>query len=512
MNRSVLISSLLALIPCILMPWTVTSTEPAPPPPLEASEAAAAPAEAPPAAAQGLTLEQALLMALQQNADLQVQAFEPLIAGTFPAREQARFAPEAFATASHLDSSSSETARSTGEQFDAEVQQNRLTGGIRRQFATGTEVELSAQHAGETSNRAPDQEEARLAIALTQPLLQGAGRTVNLASVQRARLDFEISEAELRGYTEAILAEAESAYWRYWLAVETIAITEQALEVAEKQLDDMRQRIAVGQLARNEEAVAQAEVARRRQVLIDAQANRVRRTIELQGLIAPSQELPSRVLQTPPELPEADPADTLEKRIDVADQARADLQEARLRLEQRRLDTVVSRDGLLPRLDFFAQLAKTGFGPDMGNAWSEIGGDGYAVEVGLRLSRSLGDRAETARDDEMRFRQEQAVVAVENLRLKIGRTIRLAANEFERALKQIDASAETRRLQTLTVESEIERFRVGTGTALQVAQAQRDLLSSRIDEQQARVAARLALLQLYLAEGSLLQRRGIVTP
>jgi len=458
---------------------------------------------------QPVALEDAVLMALKDNTDLQVQAYEPLVAGAFLEREQARFSTGVFAEAARRDARSSETARSTGEQYDSEFGQTWVTGGLRREFATGTDVELAVRLTSDESNRAPGQDEARLSLALTQPLLRGAGRNVNLAAVRRAQFGLDISEAELRGYTEAVVAAVESAYWRFWLANETISITAQALDVAEKQLSDIRQRIAVGQLARNEESVAQAEVSRRRQAMIDAEAELTRRRLELLALIAPAKTPYALQPVTAPVMPESDPAESPEARIGLADASRADLQEARLRLEQRRLDTIVTGNGLLPRLEFFAQLAKTGYGSNAGDAWSDVGGDGYDVQAGVRFARSLGNREEAARDAEARFRRDQAEVAVENLRLRIGSGVRIALNELDRARRQIDASAETRRLQELTVASEVERFQVGTGTALMVAQAQRDLLASMIDEQRSLVQARHALLQLYLAEGSLLQRRGI---
>ncbi len=508
----------LLILPVILLAGACSSVmppvadDPVAKPPLDGPGGQTAPVAVPvPPDMATLTLEQAVSLTLQNNRDLDVQSFEPLVAGSFLSRERARFAPELFAEVSRREASSSEIARSTGEQFNSDVEQDRILAGVRREFSTGTEVELSLEQAGEASNRAPGQDEARVNLSLTQALLQGGGRTVNLVAIRQAQLGLEISQAELHGYTEAVVAEVETVYWRFWLAGESIAITRQALEVAEKQLADIRQRIEVGQLARNEEAVAQAEVARRRQVLIDARAAHVRSRLELLALIAPGVMTESVIPQTPPELPEADAADTAAMRIELAEASRADLVEARLRLEQRRLGTVMTRDGLLPRLDFFARLAKTGYGSDEGEAWSDISGDNYDMQVGVSLSRTLGERVESARDAESRFRYDQAQAAVENLRLQVGSRVLIALNELERAQRQIEASAETRRFQELTVESEIERFQVGTGTALMVAQAQRDLLASMIEEQRARVQARLALLQLYVAEGSLLSRRGIAT-
>ena len=455
-----------------------------------------------------LSLESAVMMALDANPDLQVQSFGPFIAGTFVQRERARFAPGLFAELSQRDIRSSETARATGEQFDAEIEQLRLRGGIAQTLSTGTDITLSVGQSAESSNRAPDQEEASVALSFTQALLQGAGRRVNLATIEKAQLDLEISESELRGYIETLIANVERAYWRYWLAEETISIAYQALEVAEKQREDIQQQIAVGQIARNEEAIALAEVSRRRQTLIDARAEAAKQRIALLSLIAPYQldNLYSPVSQ--PETPDAETETTMEQRIALAETARPDLQEARMRLHQRQLNTIVTRNGRLPRLDFFAELAKIGYGPSASEAWSDLSGSGYDVQAGIRLLYTPGRSVDRARDDEARFRQAQAEAAVENLRLQIGSRVRIARHELQRAIQQIEASAETLRHQQRTVEAEVERFQVGAGTALLVAQAQRDLLAVMIAEKEAQVQARLALLDLYLAEGSLLARRG----
>ena len=88
--------------------------------------------------------------------------------------------------------------------------------------------------------------------------------------------------------------------------------------------------------------------------------------------------------------------------------------------------------------------------------------------------------------------------------------MRLAANEVERSRQQIHASQTTRILQEDTVWAEQERYAVGSSTALLVAQAQRDLLEAQIAEVEAVISYRLALIDLYVAEGSLLDRRGYV--
>jgi outer membrane protein TolC len=101
------------------------------------------------------------------------------------------------------------------------------------------------------------------------------------------------------------------------------------------------------------------------------------------------------------------------------------------------------------------------------------------------------------------------MAAIENLENMVQLDVRLAANEIERTHQQIEASRVTREMEEQTLTAEQERFSVGDTTSLLVAQAQRDLLVSRLAEIEAIVEYRIALVNLFLAEGSLLERRGI---
>jgi outer membrane protein TolC len=251
-----------------------------------------------------------------------------------------------------------------------------------------------------------------------------------------------------------------------------------------------------------------AETARRRQVLIEARAREISRRLELLSLVSPGEPDadpdPSSALETEP-LPEENPTE----RLALADRLRPELAEARLRLEQGRLETVYTRNGVMPRLDFFANLAKTGFGERRSASADNWGDDTYEWQAGLRLLHELGEGSAKAEAREADLRYEQSKAALDNLASLIGMEVRQALAELTRAHQQIGASAETRRLQEQTLQAEKERQEVGSSTSLLVAQAQRDLLSSQIAEQEALVAYRLALTRLWLAEGSLLERRGI---
>jgi outer membrane protein TolC len=160
-------------------------------------------------------------------------------------------------------------------------------------------------------------------------------------------------------------------------------------------------------------------------------------------------------------------------------------------------------------LDLFVVLGKTGFADTFSDSFREMKGDTYDFAAGVSLRQYLGNRTARARHEAARASRMQSAEAVENLRQLIRLDVRLAANEVERTRQQISASRVTREFEEQTVRAERERYAVGASTALLVAQAQRDLLVSQIAEVRAVVNYRIALVSLHLAEGSLLERRGV---
>ncbi len=473
----------------------------------------AAPATTQPSGTMNLSVEQATMLVLRNNRDLDVQVVGPLIAGAFEQIERGVFDPELFAELQYGREVATETSRSTSDQFSVEGHDTEAAVGVRQRLPTGTDVELEVSNTRSISNRAPELQQGRVGLTITQSLLRGFGPAVNLARVRQAELETLATVYELRGFVEALLATTEIAYWNYVLADRQIAIFQESLEVAKQQRDQTEQRIEVGVLAETQAAAPRAEVALREQALIDARSQRERRRLQLARLInAAGGGLDTAIVATSDPRIAPQPIADLPDRLELAERSRPDLAEAQLRLDQNRLETVVTRNGLLPRLDLFVTLGRSGYDTTLSKSFHDLEGNTYDWVAGLRLSHYIGNRTAEGEHLAARASRRQAVEAVENLRQLVRLDVRLAANEAERARRQIDASAATRRLQQATLGAEKERFDVGAGTALLVSQAQRDLLASRIAEVEAIIGYRIALVQLYLAEGSLLDRRGIQLP
>ena len=458
-----------------------------------------------------LSVEQAVMATLRRNRDLDVAQLTPVITGAFEDIERGRFDPEVFGEARFAREEALESARSTGSQFSVRGDEASLAGGVRQVLPTGTDVELGVTQDRTNSDRAPEQQTARVGLTVTQSLLRGAGVSVNLASVRQAELETAISRFELRGFVEAIIAETEIAYWQYLLAQRKMEIVERSLEVARQQSTQVLERIEVGVLAQTEAAAGRSEVALREQAMINARSELRASRLRLFRLMdVPMTGLRDRVIT-----PTSDPVATVEDladigaRVELARRLRPDLNEARLRLEQSRLETIRTRSGLLPRLDLFVALGKTGYADTFVDSFRELDGRTFDLEFGVLASQSLGRHTARGLHQAAVATRQQAGAAIENLAQLMELDVHLAVNEAERAREQIGATATTRLLQEETARAEVERLDVGSSTTLLVAQAQRDLLVAQIAEVEAVANFRIALIDLYLAEGSLLERRGI---
>jgi outer membrane protein TolC len=455
------------------------------------------------------------MLAIENNRSLVVQKMTPEISRTFEDEERAIFDPvlsgqvsQRRSVADRLSRAGSGIESSTVDSIAGAVSLDKL-------FPSGTAVGLDATTSYTDSSLYSDTFVSnRLGVSVNQALLQGRSVRANLARVHQAGIDAQISEYELRGFTEVLVQGAEGAFWDYALAKRQIEIYTNSLSLAEQQMEEARERITIGTLAETELAAAQAEVALRRENLINARSNVAMRRLNLLRLLNPSEVInwdTDIILEYQTSLPDG-PLDPVEQHVQVAMRMRPDLNQARLLIRRGELDIVRTRNGMLPVLDAFVTYGKTGYARTFADATDELDGASYDVEGGLFFAYPVRNRAARARHTRAVISKQQSIKALENLEQLAQVDVRLAYIEVSRAREQITATAATRTFQEEKLRVETEKFRVGKSTSLLVAQAQRDLVASQIAEIQAITNYFKALISLYRLEGSLLPRRGVGAP
>jgi outer membrane protein TolC len=493
--------------------------EPAPPMEPPPGESVEPPKEA---GSLSLTVGAAILLALENNRSLLVSRYNVPMTRTSEQVQRAAFDPDltaefAFQRSNGIVLGQTGFGLQPGQVGVAQLLPSNQSiteeAGISEFFPTGTTVGLIAGATDLWLAPGNDIYASQVSLSATQSLLRGAGLTVNLASLREARLDTKSSEYELRGFAESLVAQTEEAYWEYALDNEQISIFEKSLKLAQQQLDETLQRIRLGGLAETQRVAAEAELALRREDLINARSTRDTSRIRLLRLLNPAGNTFERELNLSdrPTAPSDEVGDVAEH-IQLAQRMRPDLNQARLQVERGELEIVKTKNGLLPKLDLFISMGRTGYASTFYNSVRDVDGANYNMAAGLAFEYALGNRAAKAHDTHARLARDQAQEAVGNLSQLVEADVRSAYIEVLRTREQVTATAASRKLQEEKEQVEVENFRVGKSTSFLVAQAQRDLVASQIEEIQALVNYRKAFVELYRLEGSLLSRRGLDAP
>ena len=522
-----------------------------------------------PAAPQGslrITREEAVLLALQNNKLLNIQMLSPVLRGAFEDIERARYDTSLFAQGS-LGREKSEfffpglgtipenldinpraalpspfrrnrdqnlvevTESDQGSVIDGE--RSEVKAGATKRFVTGTQVEVAVSNEriksqSDTIERliledlqgsARDaQNQTRVGLTLSQALLKGGSPTANLARIQQAEAETLATQYQLRGFAQTLVGQIESLYWDYYLLKRQLEILEESVRLSEKQLNEIEQRVEVGQIAQTQLPAPRAELALRRQALIDARSAFEKLRLRfLQQLNPQSAEGWERAIEIA-DVPTLPPPFTgkVNEHVQLALRNRPDLNEARMQLRSGDLQVVQTRNGLLPALNLFITLGRSGYAASFSDSVDNLR-DGDKEEfwdagAGLRLDFPVRNRQSRALHLQSTTARDQRELALQNLEQLAELDVRSAFAEVKRAEEQIGATRATRLLQEAAQVAERENFLVGKSTATLLSRAQRDLVSAQIEEVRSVVNLRKAMIDLYRQDGTLLTYRGITAP
>lgn len=375
---------------------------------------------------------------------------------------------------------------------------------LKQLLPTGTSIELSGSAAPKGSRY-----ERGFEVSITQALLRDGGLGVNLAPVRKASLDLQLRQEELVGYAQKLLAETERAYWDSYLAKKEVAIHQHSLQLAERLLYESNERLKVGRIAPADLITVKAELASREKNLINAQVAYTQKKYHLAYLLnddLAQWDKPVIFNDNPPE-PQA--TDSLNLHLEVAKKYRADLRQAKILAQRGELEILQTKNGLLPKLDLFLSLGGTGYAESFSSAVRDNLKNENIVGAGITFSLPVTNGAARQRHKKSLLTQKQVQLSLQNITSLIELDIRNAWAEVERTIQIVNAAKTARKLQEEQLSSEQAKLSAGKSTEYMVLQIQRDLILAQLDEARAVVGYVNALTDLYLKDGTLLERRGV---
>ncbi|EIQ00110.1 outer membrane protein [Opitutaceae bacterium TAV1] len=451
-----------------------------------------------------LTLEDCVSRALDANFNLRIQRFT-----TESTRENVPVAESAFSPNLSLSTAYGE---SRADATKANGNDTRLQ--VSKKLATGATAAVSGALDRSHTNTPPYPSGynsvygSDVAFSVSQPLLKGAGTTVNRAAIDRARLGSDIADLDFKSTVLDVVRDVEAAYYNLLYARGQLGVLQFSLDVAERLLRENTSRRDVGVGTDLEVLQAEVGVANARRAVLESEQTVRNREDALVALFGTR---PGEIEVGALTLPDAAIPDvSIDRSYKLALDNYPDYTATLLSIRQLRLDVRVAANDKLPSL---ALGGAVGYNADDDSYSDAVGhtfnGDRYNWQVDVTVSFPWGMKAERAR-----YRQSVLGLTREQTRLaRIEQDLRVAVRA---AVRAVDTNREAVRISSLATtlserqyEFEKARYDSGLNTFRRVQESQEDLDTARVNELQSRVNLRVALSELARLEASSLSRYNI---
>jgi outer membrane protein TolC len=477
-----------------------------------------------------MSLEQAIKLALENNLQIARARFEPQLAGFRLSSSYAYYDPvfEAFADHSYRQREGQFIPGSGITAPPSTTEADRFGGGITGVLPyTGLRysIDSSFDHVtGQARGDTIDDYTADVGITLRQPLLRDFWIDQQRLNIKLARKDLRISEYAVTFRVMDVVNRVQIAFYDLMGALDAVKARETSLMLADRLVEENRQRVKVGTMAPLDEKQAESEAALRQSELIQARAEVTRSENILKSLISNNYEQWHTVAIIPQEKLLAVPQiyDLQESWLNGLN-LRPDYNEAKERVERQGIVVSYTRNQLFPALDLQGTYGRSGFdnriGGTNGAALRDSSFSGSLNDIreetnprysyGVIVSVPLTFRAERARHKEAKALLEQAKLDLQILHQDVLIGIDDAMKAARAAYERAQASRAAREFAQIALDAEQKKLDNGRSTSFVVLQLQRDLTSARAEEIDALSDYNKALTVLTLREGTILKRNNV---
>ena len=481
------------------------------------AQAQASPAQAP-AEVLRLSRDEAVRLALENNASLAATKLDPAISAERVAAARSVFAPTLSTGLQRNNQTTPSTSLFFGDQpLHTGVWSGNAGVGQLLPWGGGS-YDLSFNSARTTTTNplttfTPSLTSTVQAV-FSQPLLRNFRFDAPRAQLELTERNREISELRLQETMARTSAGAENAYWQLVSARAAVDVQQRSLDLALELERTNRARVDVGAAPPLDLVTARAEVAQRRENLIVARTAALQAEDTLRTAIFDPRRADFWTARLDPAdtVPPAGPPPDVDAAVRRALAERPDIAEARKQIAIGDTNVSLSRNQVMPDLRVQASYVTNGLGgarllrtggfpgtivgtenTSFGTVLSQVlTADFPTWTVGFTLSYPIGKSVEEANLARARLERDQAAARLREVELGAVREVRDAALRLEQNRQRIETAQLGRELAEQRLDAEQKRFEVGMSTSFLVIQAQRDLAVARNNELQANLAYQLA--------------------
>ncbi len=465
-----------------------------------------------PAADRRLSITDAVQLALEQNADLEVIRLTPQLQDLGVSQAQAAWAPSITSLFQGENRDNPVNSFLSGGQNKIENNQAAFNFGLTSALPWyGASYRVGWDNSRATTNNQfanfSPQTGSTFTLNFTQPLLRNFKTDTNRQQLQVSRKNREISDVQVREAVAGTTRSVKNAYWDLVFSINSLDVQRQSLDLAQRSLKENRARVEIGTMAPIDIVQAEAEVATREEAVIVAEAAIARAEDQLRALIYgehAAEQWNARL--TPTDAATFTPvAVDLQGAVQAALDARTDIVQAQKTIEANDISIRFLKNQILPDLNASVDYGGTGIGgsqfvrgPGFPGAiigsvtrpYSEVLKDLLknnfpSWTFAMQLSYPLGTSSADVSLARAKLQNQQSQKQLNSSKIRVATEVRETARTVTTNAKRVDATRSSRALAEKRLEAEEKKFQAGMTTNFFVLQAQRDLNQARNNELQA---------------------------
>ncbi|HVE56482.1 MAG TPA: TolC family protein, partial [Pyrinomonadaceae bacterium] len=240
-----------------------------------------------------ISLQDAITLALQNNNDIDSSRIGVQISEFNLRAAQGVYDPN-FVSENYYESRTTPTASTIGGATNGSVTQRSLTGGFGvngfSPWQGGTySADFSSSRTSTTNQNATlnPQYPSLLTLTYTQPLFRGRTIDNNRRTIEIAKKNLSLSDAQFRQRAIEVIAQVEQAYWDLAYALRNLQVQIDAVKQARLQLESNQRLVAKGVLAPIDIIAANAQITTFEQNVYTAQEQITQAENTLKTLMLP---------------------------------------------------------------------------------------------------------------------------------------------------------------------------------------------------------------------------------
>ena len=350
-----------------------------------------------------------------------------------------------------------------------------------------------------------------MGVTIEQPLLKNAGQTVTMASIRLAAKDSEIAFQQYRRQLMLAVSQAEAAYWNLYFAQEQLRFFDESIAAAEAIVADTRGRMQAGHASDLEVMEAESGLALRktkqgdvRQTFYEA----LGRMRTLYGAV-PTEGSPTlRAAEAPP-VPSA--KFSYYGSVQQSYRLNPEYLIQQQKVDQEELRLGVARNQLLPELNFKGAFGYNGLGLTPSSSWDTLESRDYpswsaGIELHIPLGGNLKGRHQLSA---AQLSLRESVLNLRSLETQIANAVNTAILKAGACADGVQNYQTVIRFNENLLKTQMARLEVGKTEPRKVLEVEADLLDARQSLAEAQVHYQRMLLELQLADGSVLSTRNL---